>query len=80
MERYTKFPQPQKGAVNGGLEAKVFCSAKGGFGPGRSHGTRRRRPVSGVDLSQRPLAEFICAENNQTLFDYHMPVADKPDF
>lgn len=30
--------------------------------------------------SQRPLAEFICAENNQILFDYHMPVADKPDF
>jgi hypothetical protein len=29
---------------------------------------------------QRPLAEFICAENNQILFDYHMPVADKPDF
>jgi hypothetical protein len=29
---------------------------------------------------QRPLAEFICAENNQTLFDYHMPAADKPDF
>jgi hypothetical protein len=28
----------------------------------------------------RPLAEFICAENNQILFDYHMPVADKPDF
>jgi len=28
----------------------------------------------------RPLAEFICAENNQNLFDYHMPVADKPDF
>jgi hypothetical protein len=29
---------------------------------------------------QRPLAEFICAENNQNLFDYHMPVAEKPDF
>jgi hypothetical protein len=29
---------------------------------------------------QRPLAEFICAENNTNLFDYHMPVADKPDF
>jgi hypothetical protein len=29
---------------------------------------------------QRPLAEFICAENNQILFDYHMPVADKLDF
>jgi hypothetical protein len=29
---------------------------------------------------RRPLAEFICAENNQNLFDYHMPVANKPDF
>jgi hypothetical protein len=29
---------------------------------------------------QHPLAEFICAENNTNLFDYHMPVADKPDF
>jgi len=30
--------------------------------------------------SQRLLAEFICAENNQIVFDYHIPVADKPDF
>ena len=29
---------------------------------------------------QRPLAEFICPENNTNLFDYHMPVAEKPDF
>jgi hypothetical protein len=28
----------------------------------------------------RPLSEFICAENNTNLFDYHMPVALKPDF
>jgi hypothetical protein len=28
----------------------------------------------------QPLAEDICAENNTNLFDYHMPVADKPDF
>jgi hypothetical protein len=28
----------------------------------------------------RPLAEDICAENNQNIFDFHMPVADKPDF
>jgi hypothetical protein len=26
------------------------------------------------------LAEQVCAENNQVLFDYHIPVADKPDF
>jgi hypothetical protein len=24
--------------------------------------------------------EEVCAENNQHLFDYHIPVADKPDF
>jgi hypothetical protein len=30
--------------------------------------------------SQRAFTEFICAENNQIVFDYHMPVADKPDF
>ena len=30
--------------------------------------------------SQRPLAEFICAENNQIVFDYHIPVADKAGF
>ena len=29
---------------------------------------------------QQPLREDICAENNQHLFDYHIPVADKPDF
>jgi hypothetical protein len=29
---------------------------------------------------RQPLVEFICAENNTNLFDYHMPVADKPDF
>ena len=29
---------------------------------------------------QQPLEEFICAENNQNLFDYRMPVAGKPDF
>ena len=27
-----------------------------------------------------PLTEYICAENNQILFDNHTPVADKPDF
>ena len=29
---------------------------------------------------QQPLREDICAENNQHLFDYHIPAADKPDF
>jgi hypothetical protein len=30
--------------------------------------------------AQREIAENICAENNQHLFDYHVPVADKADF
>jgi hypothetical protein len=29
---------------------------------------------------QRPMLEEACAENNTHLFDYHMPVANKPDF
>jgi len=29
---------------------------------------------------QQEMAEEVCAENNQHLFDYHIPVADKPDF
>jgi hypothetical protein len=37
-------------------------------------GTRRFRRVA------QQFAEDICAENNQHLFDYKMPVADKPDF
>ena len=42
------------------------------YRPWRTYQRYRRVP--------RPLAEFICAENNTHLFDYHMPVADKPDF
>jgi hypothetical protein len=30
-------------------------------------------------VEQEPY-EKICAENNTNLFDYHMPVAEKPDF
>jgi hypothetical protein len=30
--------------------------------------------------ADEPLAEQICAENNQVLFDYHIPTAVKPDF
>jgi hypothetical protein len=37
-------------------------------------GMRRYRRVT-----QEP-SEKICAENNTNLFDYHIPVADKPDF
>ncbi len=29
---------------------------------------------------EQPFREEICAENNQHLFDYHIPVAAKPDF
>jgi hypothetical protein len=29
---------------------------------------------------QRPLEEFVCAENNQHLFDLQTPTSDKPDF
>ena len=29
---------------------------------------------------QMPMHEEACAENNQHLFDYHIPVANKPDF
>jgi hypothetical protein len=37
-------------------------------------GMRRYRRV------QEKMAEEVCAENNAHLFDYHIPVADKPDF
>jgi hypothetical protein len=37
-------------------------------------GMRRYRRVD------REITETICAENNQHLFDYHIPVADKSDF
>ena len=29
---------------------------------------------------QQPMSEEVCAENNRNLFDYHIPVAAKPDF
>ena len=29
---------------------------------------------------REPFYEDICAENNLNIFDYHMPVAEKPDF
>jgi hypothetical protein len=32
------------------------------------------------DRVQRPMAEEICAENNQHLFDYQIPVANNADF
>jgi hypothetical protein len=32
------------------------------------------------DRIERPMPEEVCAENNGHLFDYHMPVAETPDF
>ena len=32
------------------------------------------------DRVAQPFVERICAENNQHLFDYHIPIASKPDF
>jgi hypothetical protein len=29
---------------------------------------------------QQEMLEEVCAENNRHLFDYHIPVANKPDF
>jgi hypothetical protein len=40
-------------------------------------------PWSGLqryDRVQRPMREEICAEGNRHLFDYLMPIAEKPDF
>jgi hypothetical protein len=40
-------------------------------------------PWSGMRRFRRATQQFaedICAENNQILFDYNMPVAEKPDF
>jgi hypothetical protein len=31
-------------------------------------------------MGQEQMVEDVCAENNQHLFDYHIPVANKPDF
>jgi len=40
-------------------------------------------PWSGIqryDRVEQPWTEQICAENNRHLFDYHIPVENKPDF
>jgi hypothetical protein len=41
---------------------------------------RRVAPKDIAVLAPDTLAEQVCAENNQVLFDYHIPFADKPDF
>lgn len=36
--------------------------------------------IQRYDHVQRPMVEEICAENNQHLFNYHIPTANNPDF
>jgi hypothetical protein len=36
--------------------------------------------IQRYDRVERPLTEQVCAENNQHLFDYQIPAANKPDF
>jgi hypothetical protein len=61
--------------VDGGrtMEATFTVDDPGAFYQPWS-GMRRSRRV------QQEMAEEICAENNQHLFDYHIPVAIQPDF
>jgi hypothetical protein len=39
--------------------------------------TRRYR---GRPIEMQAMQEEVCAENNEHLFDYHIPIANKPDF
>ena len=56
-----------------GLEVKVTVDDPDAFNaPWSSYVHHERAKV--------PLVEDICAENNLNLFDYHMPVAETPDF
>jgi hypothetical protein len=36
--------------------------------------------IQRYDRVKQPMEEFVCAENNKNLFDYHIPEAAKPDF
>jgi hypothetical protein len=62
--------------IDGGktLEAKITVEDPDTFSRPWSSYLRHQR---GTDL---PYLEDICQENNLNLFDYHMPVAAKPDF
>jgi hypothetical protein len=62
--------------INGGktLEARITVDDPDTFDTSWSSYIRHER---GTEL---PYLEDICAENNLNLFDYHMPVAAKPDF
>jgi len=61
--------------VEGGkeLEVKITVDDPDAFNQAWSTVVRHER-------GQYPLVEDICAENNLNLFDYHMPVAETPDF
>jgi hypothetical protein len=61
--------------IDGGnmLQVDITVDDPGAFyRPWRTYQRYQRTP--------RPLEEDICAENNTNLFDYHIPVANKPDF
>ena len=62
--------------IDGGktLEANITMDDPDTFNQPWSTYERHER---GTEL---PIVEDICAENNLNLFDYHMPVAEKPDF
>jgi len=62
--------------INGGktLEVRFTLDDPDTFNQAWSTYLRYQR---GMEL---PYLEDICAENNLNLFDYHMPVAERPDF
>ncbi len=56
-----------------GLEVKITVDDPDAFNQAWSTYVHHER-------ARVPLVEDICAENNMNLFDYHMPVAETPDF
>jgi hypothetical protein len=62
--------------INGGntLEVNISVEDPDAFNMSWQASQRYRR------VQQGPLDEQVCAENNAQVFDYHIPVADKPDF
>jgi hypothetical protein len=61
--------------IDGGktLEVKITVDDPDAFNQAWSTYVRHER-------ANVPIVEDICAENNTNLFDYHMPVAETPDF
>jgi hypothetical protein len=62
--------------INGGnmLEVNLRVEDPDAFNMAWTASQRYRR------VQQGQLDEQVCAENNAQVFDYHIPVADKPDF